>query len=96
MPAFAVHRLSNIPPIEYERDLFQERTIRSVTAITRQDGRDFLDLAARHRFRVEVTAYAMKQAPDALADLAARSCDRSGGPAALTSPTRITVADPGP
>lgn len=72
--------LSDIPPMKYERDLFQERTVRSVTANTRRDGRDLFDFAARFRLRVTVTPYAMKDAPDALADLAA---DRVNGAAVL-------------
>jgi alcohol dehydrogenase, propanol-preferring len=72
--------LSDIPPLDYQRDLFQERTVRSVTANTRQDGRDLLDFAARHPLRVTVTPYPMNRAPDALADLAA---DRVNGAAVL-------------
>jgi propanol-preferring alcohol dehydrogenase len=37
--------LSAIPPLDYERDLFYEREIRSVTANTREDGREFLRIA---------------------------------------------------
>ncbi|GIF23360.1 propanol-preferring alcohol dehydrogenase [Actinoplanes tereljensis] len=63
--------LSDIPALNYERDLFQERTVRSVTANTRQDGRDLLAFAASHRLQVAVTPYPMNRAADALADLAA-------------------------
>ena len=38
--------LSDIPALNYEKHLFQERSLRSVTANTRQDGRDFLEVAA--------------------------------------------------
>jgi propanol-preferring alcohol dehydrogenase len=72
--------LSDIPSLDYERDLFQERTVRSVTANTRQDGRDLLAFAARHRLRVATTPYPMDRAADALADLAA---DRVNGAAVL-------------
>ncbi|HYN74874.1 MAG TPA: zinc-dependent alcohol dehydrogenase family protein, partial [Candidatus Limnocylindria bacterium] len=34
--------LSAIPVLDYQRDLFQERTVRSVTANTRADGEQFL------------------------------------------------------
>ena len=44
--------LSDIPELDYERDLFQERTLRSVTANTRDDGRAFLAAAARVPMRV--------------------------------------------
>jgi propanol-preferring alcohol dehydrogenase len=72
--------LSDIPALNYERELFQERTVRSVTANTRQDGRDLLAFAAEHRLRVEVTPYPMGHAIDALADLMA---DRVNGAAVL-------------
>lgn len=72
--------LSDIPAMDYERELFQERTVRSVTANTRQDGRELLAFAGRHRLRVAVTPYPMKRAADALADLAA---DRVNGAAVL-------------
>ncbi|MEU4424778.1 hypothetical protein AB0F81_29510 [Actinoplanes sp. NPDC024001] len=72
--------LSDIPPLNYDRDLFQERTLRSVTANTRADGRKLLAFAAKHRLRVEAVAYPMTHASDALADLAA---DRVNGAAVL-------------
>jgi propanol-preferring alcohol dehydrogenase len=72
--------LTDIPPLNYERELFQERTLRSVTANTRQDGRELLAFAAHHRLRVAVTPYPMSRAADALADLAA---DRVNGAAVL-------------
>ena len=37
--------LSPIPPLDYERDLFYERELRSVTANTRADGEEFLRIA---------------------------------------------------
>ena len=78
--AIAGIHLSEIPALDYERELFQERTVRSVTANTRQDGRELLDFAARHRLRVAVTPYPMHRAADALVDLAA---DRVTGAAVL-------------
>ena len=63
--------LSEIPPLDYEQHLFLERQMRSVTANTRQDGRELLDLAARHRLRIEVTPYAFDAADQALDDMAA-------------------------
>ena len=41
--------LSNVPALNYERELFYEREIRSVTANTREDGEAFLQFAANHR-----------------------------------------------
>ena len=62
--------LTDIPPLEYERDLFQERTLRSVTANTRTDGRELLATADRIHMRVAATPYAFEHANDALRDLA--------------------------
>ena len=38
--------LSDIPPLDYQRHLFRERTLTSVTANTRADGEEFMRLAA--------------------------------------------------
>jgi propanol-preferring alcohol dehydrogenase len=72
--------LSDIPSLNYERELFQERTVRSVTANTRADGRELLAFAAAHRLTVAVVPYPMARAAEALADLAA---DRIDGAAVL-------------
>ncbi|HKT01118.1 MAG TPA: zinc-binding dehydrogenase, partial [Rugosimonospora sp.] len=81
--AVAGIHLSGIPPLNYERHLFQERVLRSVTANTRADGRDFLAFAAGHPLRVAVTPYPLDRAGDALADLAG---DRVNGAAVLLPP----------
>jgi propanol-preferring alcohol dehydrogenase len=78
--AIAGIHLSGIPALDYDRHLFQERTVRSVTANTRQDGRALLALAESARPRIAVTRYAMAQADRALADLAG---DRVTGVAVL-------------
>ena len=62
--------LSDIPALNYQDVLFQERRLRSVTANTRADGEEFLRLAARHRLRVTTANYPMERAQDALSDLA--------------------------
>jgi propanol-preferring alcohol dehydrogenase len=72
--------LSDIPALNYQRHLFQERQLRSVTANTRQDGVAFMDFAAQHRLHVTTTAYPLDHADQALADLAA---DRVDGAAVL-------------
>jgi propanol-preferring alcohol dehydrogenase len=72
--------LSDIPPLQYVRHLFEERTLTSVTANTRADGREFLALAGQHRLRVATTPYPFAEAARALADLAA---DRVNGAAVL-------------
>jgi propanol-preferring alcohol dehydrogenase len=63
--------LSDIPALTYADELFQERQLRSVTANTRADGEQFLQLAARFGIRATTHAYAMSDADRALADLAA-------------------------
>jgi alcohol dehydrogenase, propanol-preferring len=78
--AVAGIHLTDIPSLDYQRHLFQERAIRSVTANTREDGRDFLAFAATHPLRVAVSEYALGEADQALADLAA---DRVNGAAVL-------------
>jgi propanol-preferring alcohol dehydrogenase len=72
--------LSDIPPLSYTAELFQERRLRSVTANTRVDGEEFLRLAVRLGIRATTHAYPMAEAPAALADLLA---GRFGGAAVL-------------
>ena len=61
--------LSDVPSLDYQDDLFQERTLRSVTANTRQDGREFLDLCARAGITTTITPYPFAEADRALRDL---------------------------
>lgn len=63
--------LSDIPPLNYQRHLFGERQIRSVTSNTREDARNFLDFAATHHIAVTTPEYSLGDADRALADLAA-------------------------
>jgi propanol-preferring alcohol dehydrogenase len=63
--------LSAIPSLDYERHLFQERTLRSVTSNTRGDAEEFLRLASRLRLQVATEPYPLDQADRALASLAA-------------------------
>ena len=79
--AVAGIHLTDIPPLHYATDLFEERQLRSVTANTRRDGEGFLahrrrDPAASDRHHVPVRAAPI----DALADLAA---DRVNGAAVI-------------
>ncbi len=68
--AVAGIHLSDVPGLVYERELFYERRLVSVTANTRHDGEEFLDLAARIPVRVTTTPYPLERADQALADLA--------------------------
>nr|WP_214103146.1 zinc-dependent alcohol dehydrogenase family protein [Acrocarpospora catenulata] len=78
--AVAGIHLTDIPVLNYDRHLFEERTLRSVTANTREDGHAFLRFAADHPLQVTTTPYAFDQAAAALTDLAA---DRVNGAAVL-------------
>jgi alcohol dehydrogenase, propanol-preferring len=79
--AIAGIHLTDIPALNYEDELFQERTLRSVTSNTRGDADEFLRLAQQLRLRVTVTPYPFSAADQALADLAA---DRVTGAAVLS------------
>ncbi|MEV1177575.1 zinc-binding alcohol dehydrogenase family protein, partial [Nonomuraea sp. NPDC049784] len=68
--AIAGIHLTDVPVLDYERHLFQERTLRSVTANTRADGRAYLELALAHPPRVTTTLYPFEEADRALTDLA--------------------------
>lgn len=71
--AIAGIHLSEIPALAYERYLFEERSVRSVTANTRGDGAAFLRLAEALELHVETTRYPFEAADTALADLASDS-----------------------
>ena len=60
--------MSDIPSFPY-RLLWEERSVRSVANLTRQDARDFLALASRIRPRTRVQPYALSDANAALTDL---------------------------
>jgi propanol-preferring alcohol dehydrogenase len=62
--------LSDIPPLNYERHLFEERRLRSITANTRRDGVEFLALAARIGIQVVTEPFTLDDAPQALRALA--------------------------
>ncbi len=68
--AIAGIHLSDIPALNYQRHLFQERQIRSVASNTRADAREFLAFAGTHRIHVTAPAYPLDQANRALGDLA--------------------------
>jgi propanol-preferring alcohol dehydrogenase len=67
--------MSDIPGFRYA-DLWQERSILSVANLTRQDGTEFLELAARIPVRTRVTPMPLTQANEALQRL--RSGDVEG------------------
>jgi len=72
--------LSAIPPLAYERDLFYEREIRSVTANTRADGDEFLRIAGEIPIASRTVGMRLEDANRALAML---KHDRLRGAAVL-------------
>ena len=62
--------MSDIPSFPYDL-LWEERQLVSVANLTRQDGIDFLQLAPKVGIITKTTAYPLKQANQALADLRA-------------------------
>src|SRR6266567_985520 len=61
----AIH-LDHIPEFDYDRLLWGERQIRSVTNMTRADARDFLQLAAEIKLKPKVTSFLLAKANQAL------------------------------
>jgi propanol-preferring alcohol dehydrogenase len=78
--AVAGIHLSAIPELDYQRHLFQERELRSVTANTRADGRRLLELAQEVPLVTHTVAYPLERAGEALVDL---KQDRVRGAAVL-------------
>lgn len=76
--------LSDIPALDYQRSLFEEKTLCSVTANTRADGTTFLAKAARVPVQVSAVPYDLADADQALSDLAH---DRVNGAAVLVNDT---------
>ena len=72
--------LSDIPPLNYQQHLFQERQLRSVTSNTRADAREFLGIAAEHHLAVTIHPYPLDAADQALRDLKAGRFDGAAGP----------------
>lgn len=56
--------------LDYQQDLFYEKTLTTVTANTRRDGEEFLKLAGRTGLSVSTQVYALNDADVALRDLA--------------------------
>jgi propanol-preferring alcohol dehydrogenase len=59
--------MTPVPPLDYERDLFYEKNVRSVTANTRADGEELLAEAGRIPIRTATTTYPLEDANRALA-----------------------------
>ena len=81
--ALAGIHMTDVPSLDYQRHLFRERDLRTVTSNTRRDGEELLRLAARIGVGVHATAYPFTETDRALADLAA---GRLSGSAVVTLP----------
>ncbi len=62
--------MSDIPSFPYEI-LWEERIVRSVANLTRQDGHEFIALATEIPVRTTISVYELERAEEALADLRA-------------------------
>jgi propanol-preferring alcohol dehydrogenase len=71
--ALAGIHMSPIPSLDYDRDVFGERVIRSVTANTRQDGLDLLREAAAIPIKPHTVSFPLEEANRALQELKAGS-----------------------
>jgi propanol-preferring alcohol dehydrogenase len=69
--ALAGIHMSPIPSLDYDRDVFGERVIRSVTANTRQDGVDLLREAAAIPIKPRTVRFRLEEANRALQELKA-------------------------
>jgi len=58
--------MSEIPPLDYAKHLYLEKTLRSVTAATRRDATELLELAACLPLRSEVETFPLADANEAL------------------------------
>jgi propanol-preferring alcohol dehydrogenase len=61
--------MTPIPALDYDRDLFQERNLRSVTANTRRDGEELLRLAAEVPLHTHTEEFSLEEANEALRKL---------------------------
>ena len=61
--------MSDVPAMEYEKHLFYERDLRSVTCNTREDGIELLREAAEVPIRPHIVKYPLEDANRALMDL---------------------------
>jgi propanol-preferring alcohol dehydrogenase len=68
--ALAGIHLTDVPSLDYQKHLFRERTVTSVTANTRADGEEFLRLARRLGVRPRTQVYGFAETERALDDLA--------------------------
>ncbi|GAF41624.1 alcohol dehydrogenase [Agrilactobacillus composti DSM 18527 = JCM 14202] len=64
--AMAGIHMTDVPPLNYQNDLFHEKMLTSVESNTRRDGEEFLTLADRLHIHPEIHEYPLDKALDAL------------------------------
>ncbi len=62
----AIRKEEPIPPLDYTTQLWQEKEMKSVANVTRQDAEEFLPLAAKIPIKPEVTEFQLEEANQAL------------------------------
>lgn len=70
--------MTPIPALDYTKHLYDERTIRSVTASTREDGMELLQTAAEIPIRTETQLFSLEEANSALQFLKAGKINGAG------------------
>lgn len=58
--------MTPVPPLDYEKHLYQERVLRSVANATRRDGEELLAAAARIPIKTRTTSFPLEKANEAL------------------------------
>ena len=64
--ALAGIHMTDIPTMNYQKEIFHEKTLTSVESNTRRDGEEFLTLADRLNIHPEVHEYPLAKADEAL------------------------------
>lgn len=64
--ALAGISMTPIPSLDYEKHLYQEKVLRSVANLTRQDGQEFLELAAKIPIKTTLELFGLEEANEAL------------------------------
>lgn len=61
--------MTPIPELDYEKELYFEKALKSVANATRQDGVEFLKIAAEIPIRTDIQIYPLEKANEALLDV---------------------------
>jgi Zn-dependent alcohol dehydrogenases len=61
--------MTSIPPLDYQKELYFEKSLKSVANATRQDGVEFLKIASEIPVDADVQIYPLEKASEALLDV---------------------------